>query len=88
MYAFVLNLKLPVTVYYTGKHVSRVFEDLRTMKAPTDGDFSLLSTRWHSAKPLPSARQKILGKVVVVDVQFPRLLWRESHSAKTSPSFF
>jgi hypothetical protein len=34
MHAFVLNPKLSVTVYYTGKHVSRVFEDLRKMKAP------------------------------------------------------
>jgi transposase InsO family protein len=34
MHAFVLNPKLPVTVYYIGKHVSRVFEDLRKMKAP------------------------------------------------------
>jgi hypothetical protein len=34
IHAFVLNPKLLVTVYYTGKHVSRVFEDLRKMKAP------------------------------------------------------
>jgi hypothetical protein len=34
MHVFVLNPKLPVTVYYTGKHVSRVFEDIRKMKAP------------------------------------------------------
>jgi hypothetical protein len=34
MHTFVLNPKLPVTVYYTGKHVSRVFEDLRMIKAP------------------------------------------------------
>jgi hypothetical protein len=32
MHAFVLNPKLPVTVYYTWKHVSRVFEDVRKMK--------------------------------------------------------
>jgi hypothetical protein len=34
MHAFILNPKLLVTVYYTRKHVSRVFEDLRMMKAP------------------------------------------------------
>jgi hypothetical protein len=28
------------------------------------------STRWHSTKTLPSARQKILDKEVVADVQF------------------
>jgi hypothetical protein len=33
-----------------------------------DGDFSLSSTKWHSAKALPSARQKVLGKEA--DVQF------------------
>jgi hypothetical protein len=36
MYTFILNSKITVTVYYTGKHVSRVFEDLRKMKAPTN----------------------------------------------------
>jgi hypothetical protein len=35
-----------------------------------DDDFSLPSTKWHSANSLPSARQKVLGKVVVADVQF------------------
>jgi hypothetical protein len=35
-----------------------------------DDDFSLSSTKWHSAKSLPSARQKILGKEAVADVQF------------------
>jgi hypothetical protein len=35
-----------------------------------DGDFSLLSVIWHSAKSLPSARQIVLGKEVVADVQF------------------
>jgi hypothetical protein len=35
-----------------------------------DGDFSLPSVRWHSAKSLSSARQKVLGKEVVADVQF------------------
>jgi hypothetical protein len=34
MYTFISEPKLPVTVYYTGKHVSRVFEDLRKTKAP------------------------------------------------------
>jgi hypothetical protein len=34
MHTFILKPKLPVIVYYTGKHVSRVFEDLRKMKAP------------------------------------------------------
>jgi hypothetical protein len=34
IHTFVLNPKLPVTVYYTGKHVSYVFEDLQKMKAP------------------------------------------------------
>ena len=35
-----------------------------------DGDFSLPSAKWHSAKSLPSARQKVLGKEAVADVQF------------------
>jgi hypothetical protein len=35
-----------------------------------DSDFSLPSTEWHSAKSLSSARQKVLGKEVVADVQF------------------
>jgi hypothetical protein len=37
-----------------------------------DVDFSLPSTRWHSAKPLPSpsVRQKVLGNEAVADVQF------------------
>jgi hypothetical protein len=30
----------------------------------------LSSAKWHSAKFLPSARQKILGKDAVADVQF------------------
>jgi hypothetical protein len=34
MYTFISKSKLPVTVYHTGKHVSRVFEDLRKTKAP------------------------------------------------------
>jgi hypothetical protein len=34
MHTFVSNPKLPVTVYYSGKHVSHVFEDLWKMKAP------------------------------------------------------
>jgi hypothetical protein len=34
MYTFISKSKLPVTVYYTGKHVSRVVEDIRKMKAP------------------------------------------------------
>jgi hypothetical protein len=35
-----------------------------------DGDFSLPSVKWHSANSLSSARQKVLGKEVVADVQF------------------
>jgi hypothetical protein len=35
-----------------------------------DGDFSLPSAIWHSAKSLPSARQIVLGKEAVADVQF------------------
>jgi hypothetical protein len=35
-----------------------------------DDDFSLPSTKWHSANSLPSARQKVLGKEAVADVQF------------------
>jgi hypothetical protein len=35
-----------------------------------DSDFALPRTRWHSAKSLSSAQQKVLGKEVVVDVQF------------------
>jgi hypothetical protein len=34
MYTFISKLKLPVIVYYTRKHVSRVLEDLRKTKAP------------------------------------------------------
>jgi hypothetical protein len=34
MHTFISKPKLPVTVYYTGKHVSCVFEDLRKRKAP------------------------------------------------------
>jgi hypothetical protein len=34
MYTFIPKPKLPVTIYYTGKHVSRDFEDLRKTKAP------------------------------------------------------
>jgi hypothetical protein len=35
-----------------------------------DRDFSLPSAIRHSAKPLPSARQIVLGKEAVADVQF------------------
>jgi hypothetical protein len=35
-----------------------------------DGDFSLLSTRRHSTKSLPSARQKVLDEKAVTDIQF------------------
>jgi hypothetical protein len=35
-----------------------------------DGDFSLPNVKWHSANYLPSARQKVLGKEAVADVQF------------------
>jgi hypothetical protein len=35
-----------------------------------DSDFSLPSVKWHSANSLPSARQKVLDKEAVVDVQF------------------
>jgi hypothetical protein len=35
-----------------------------------DSDFSLPTTRWHSEKSLSSARQKVLGKEAVADVQF------------------
>jgi hypothetical protein len=34
MHTFILKPKLPKTVYYTGKHVNYVFEDLRKRKAP------------------------------------------------------
>jgi hypothetical protein len=34
MHTFILKLKLPLTVYYTRKHVTHVFEDLQKMKAP------------------------------------------------------
>jgi hypothetical protein len=37
---------------------------------------------------LSSARQKVLRKEVVTDVQFNKLLCRVSHSAKSSPSGF
>jgi hypothetical protein len=35
MHTFISKPKLPAMVYYTGKHVSCVFEDLRKMKTPT-----------------------------------------------------
>jgi hypothetical protein len=35
-----------------------------------DDEFSLLGTSWHSVKILSSARQKILSKEVVANVQF------------------
>jgi hypothetical protein len=38
MRTFILKPKLPVAVYYTGKHVSCVFEDLWKMKAPNTND--------------------------------------------------
>jgi hypothetical protein len=34
MHTFISKPKLHVTVYYTGKHVSHVFEDLWKTKAP------------------------------------------------------
>jgi hypothetical protein len=34
VHTFILKPKVPVTVYYTGKHVNRVFEDLRKTMAP------------------------------------------------------
>jgi hypothetical protein len=34
MHTFISKPKLPVTVYYTRKHVSCVFEDLQKRKAP------------------------------------------------------
>jgi hypothetical protein len=43
MHAFILKTKLPVRVYYTGKHVSCVFEDLQKMKAPNAGIFTKVS---------------------------------------------
>jgi hypothetical protein len=42
-------------------------QSLLTVTWRRDGDFSLPRTKWHSAK---SARQKVLGKKSVVDVQF------------------
>jgi hypothetical protein len=41
MYTFISKPKLPMTVYYTGKHVSRVFEDLWKTKAPNSRYTSL-----------------------------------------------
>jgi hypothetical protein len=41
-----------------------------TVTCRRDGDFSLPSAKWHSAKFLPSARQNVLGKDAVADVQF------------------
>jgi hypothetical protein len=35
-----------------------------------DSDFSLPSVKWHSANSLPRARQKVLDKEAVADVQF------------------
>jgi hypothetical protein len=37
---------------------------------PASLPVSLPSAKWHSAKSLPSARQKVLGKEAVADVQF------------------
>jgi hypothetical protein len=44
MYTFISKPKPPVTVYYTGKHVSRVFEDLRKTKAPNNEIGYLVAT--------------------------------------------
>jgi hypothetical protein len=35
-----------------------------------DGGFSLPSVLWYSAKSVPSAREKVLGKEVFADVLF------------------
>jgi hypothetical protein len=43
-----------------------------------DGDFSLPSTKWHSTNSLSSARQKVLGKEAVADVQFAECYTRQS----------
>jgi hypothetical protein len=59
--------KVSVTVTVTWRH---------------DGDFSLVRTKWHSAKYLSSARQKVLGKKAKADVQFIETV------LATSPSVF
>jgi hypothetical protein len=41
MYTFISKPKLPEIVYYTGKQVSYVFEDLRKRKAPTVAPHSI-----------------------------------------------
>jgi hypothetical protein len=41
MYTFISESKLPVTIYYTGNHVSRVFEDLRKTNAPNNHNYLL-----------------------------------------------
>jgi hypothetical protein len=56
MYTIISKSKPPVTEYYTGKHVSRVFEDLQKTKAANRG----LDNRfreplvWHVFTPILS----------------------------------
>jgi hypothetical protein len=42
MHSFIPRPKVPVTIYYSGKYVSRVFEDLRKTKAPNSTDVGLM----------------------------------------------
>jgi hypothetical protein len=58
MYTFISKPKLTVTVYYTRKHVSRVFEDLRKTKAPNT---SLVMSP-HILASVPSLPRFTLGK--------------------------
>jgi hypothetical protein len=44
MYTFISKSKPPVTVYYAGRHVSHVFEDLRKTKVPNNHIANLQET--------------------------------------------
>jgi hypothetical protein len=66
----------PTGAVFAERHDSRHSVKLASLPSAKEdtrqriGDFSLPSTKWHSAKSLPSARQKVLGKEAVADVQF------------------
>jgi hypothetical protein len=74
----------------------RVLDGRHSVKTPSpsprrrDGGFSLPSTIWHSAKSVPSARQKVLGKEGFADVLFAECDTRQAfaecfgHSTKRS----
>jgi hypothetical protein len=76
MYTFISKPKLPVTVYYTGKHVSRVFEDLRRRRPPivAPRSINLLFNKFrlrHERRPLAEGPKKHLpfARIAKVNVK-------------------